>query len=328
MWPQQGGNGVKQRGDGGRDAEGELISVVRDFVVPSGVETRDGIENASEASILNGLELELGGEFGTTGHDGSFAASGLDGLGFPALRRNLGRLRTVLQGPVPNFKVYRSYVEGKEGIEIGGPSAIFRRGHPLPIYAEIGRLDHCDASSTASLVESGSAYKYATGKPAGRTYFCEGSDLREVRDGSYDAVLSAHNLEHLANPVKALKEWQRILRPGGVLVLVLPHYEDTFDHRRSPTAVEHMLNDYANDVGEDDRTHLAEILELHDLSRDKAAGTLEEFRQRSLDNVRTRCLHHHVFDEANSLELLEAVGFDVLAMDRAKPYHLCLLGRY
>jgi SAM-dependent methyltransferase len=192
----------------------------------------------------------------------------------------------------------------------------------------MGRIDNCDFSATTVWAEHESAYKYAAGKPAGRSYFCEGSDLKEVRDGSYDAVLSSHNLEHFANPVKALKEWQRVLRPGGVLVLVLPHYEDTFDHRRTPTSVEHMLNDYANEMGEDDITHLPEILEKHDLNRDKAAGTSEEFRRRSLDNLGTRCLHHHVFDENNATELLEAVGFDVLTVDRAKPYHLCLLGRY
>ena len=43
-------------------------------------------------------------------------------------------------------------------------------------------------------------------------------------------------------------------------------------------------------------THLEEILELHDLSLDKRAGTFEQFKNRSFKNSENRCLHHHVFD--------------------------------
>jgi len=56
------------------------------------------------------------------------------------------------------------------------------------------------------------------------------------------------------------------------------------------------MTDYANNVGEDDLTHLPEILALHDLSRDEAAGTPEQFHQRCLDNISKRAIHHHVFD--------------------------------
>jgi hypothetical protein len=42
-------------------------------------------------------------------------------------------------------------------------------------------------------------------------------------------------------------------------------------------------------------------LELHTLSLDKAAGSLDQFKQRSLSNYENKCLDHHVFN----LELLE-----------------------
>lgn len=44
---------------------------------------------------------------------------------------------------------------------------------------------------------------------------------------SFDWVYSSHLLEHLNTPEKALKEWWRILRVGGRLVLYLPH-EDLY----------------------------------------------------------------------------------------------------
>lgn len=40
------------------------------------------------------------------------------------------------------------------------------------------------------------------------------------RDGEFDTVLSAHMLEHLPAPLVALGEMARVLRPGGLLIVV------------------------------------------------------------------------------------------------------------
>lgn len=49
-------------------------------------------------------------------------------------------------------------------------------------------------------------------------------DMKEVEDGSVDAVFSSHNIEHLfAHEVpQACKEFLRVLRPDGYLVLTCP----------------------------------------------------------------------------------------------------------
>ncbi len=100
----------------------------------------------------------------------------------------------------------------------------------------------------------------------------------------------------MANPLKAMKEWVRVVKGGGHLLLVLPNKAANFDYRRPVTKFEHLLDDYLRAIGEDDLTHLEEILQLHHLSRDPPAGDPEAFRQRSMDNVKNRTLHHHVFD--------------------------------
>ncbi len=41
-------------------------------------------------------------------------------------------------------------------------------------------------------------------------------------DDTFDRVIAAHVLEHLVDPHRVLREWARVLRPGGVLSLVLP----------------------------------------------------------------------------------------------------------
>lgn len=195
----------------------------------------------------------------------------------------------------------------------------------MPIYDSVGSLDNCDFSSETTWASHANSYVFSVRKAPGKSIFCEGSNLEGMADDTYDFVLSSHNLEHFANPVKALKEWQRVIRPGGGLILVLPNYKKTFDHRRKPTPVAHMLEDYEQNTSEEDLTHLSEILCEHDLSRDPAAGTAENFRERSLNNFANRCLHHHVFDESNSRDLLTQLGMQVLAVETAAPCHIVLL---
>lgn len=39
----------------------------------------------------------------------------------------------------------------------------------------------------------------------------------------YDFIFSSHCLEHLKNPIAALKHWKENIKPGGLLFLYLPH---------------------------------------------------------------------------------------------------------
>lgn len=41
-------------------------------------------------------------------------------------------------------------------------------------------------------------------------------------DQSFDRLIATHVLEHLPNPVEVLKEWNRVVRPNGVISIVLP----------------------------------------------------------------------------------------------------------
>jgi predicted SAM-dependent methyltransferase len=243
------------------------------------------------------------------------------------LLRVTRRLKLTKEGQLKSFSKYLPYLDGKRGLEIGGPSDLFREGNVLPAYEQVGSLDNCDFSKRTTWTSHDGTFTFSFKKTPGKTLICDGSDLFEVADSTYDFVLSSHNLEHFANPVKALKEWHRVLKPTGALVLVLPYYRDTFDHQRQPTSVEHMLNDFHQGTGEDDLTHLDEILEKHDLTKDISAGSRQNFLERSLDNASNRCLHHHVFDDRNSRELLSRAGFEVLSIDLTVPPSIFILSR-
>lgn len=43
-----------------------------------------------------------------------------------------------------------------------------------------------------------------------------------IKDGTFDVVLCSEVLEHLPDPVKAIREMSRILRGGGILILTAP----------------------------------------------------------------------------------------------------------
>lgn len=51
----------------------------------------------------------------------------------------------------------------------------------------------------------------------------DATDLGRFGSQQWDFVYSSHLLEHLDDPQRALKEWWRLLRPKGHLVLYLPH---------------------------------------------------------------------------------------------------------
>jgi SAM-dependent methyltransferase len=134
-------------------------------------------------------------------------------------------------------------------------------------------------------------------------------------------------LEHSANPMKVLSEWKRVLKPGGIMQLVLPHRDGTFDHRRPVTLLEHLQEDFAAGMNEDDRTHFDEILRLHDLSRDVGQSSSESFRAWILDNVNNRGAHHHVFTSLLAARLVDAIGFELLEIEPRRPYDIFVTAR-
>ena len=171
----------------------------------------------------------------------------------------------------------------------------------------------------------GKTFRYARNR-VGWQYIGEGGDLSMIPDNKYDFLLSSHSLEHSANPLKCVAEWIRVVKPEGTILVVLPDSRRTFDHRRPITLFQHLVDDYRRGVGEDDLNHLEEILALHDLAMDPAAGNAEAFRARSLRNHENRALHHHVFDQALMREVLSFFRIETCYADAAPPFHLIALG--
>ncbi|MEY3874556.1 MAG: hypothetical protein RL363_1277, partial [Bacteroidota bacterium] len=108
------------------------------------------------------------------------------------------------------------------GIEIGGPSDIFKLKGAVPIYLYANKVDGVNFSNDTiweGVIKEGEFYNYQN-SDMGYQYIAEGTNLSAISNEKYDFVLSCHSLEHIANPIKALKEWHRILKPNGTIVLI------------------------------------------------------------------------------------------------------------
>jgi len=105
----------------------------------------------------------------------------------------------------PNFM--RLYFKG-HGIDIGG------KPDPLTLYTELFPLMK---SVKIWDKEDGDAQKM----------FSEDDEI-------YDFVHSSHCLEHLDDPVLALHNWLRILKPNGYLIITVPD-EDLYEQGKFPS---------------------------------------------------------------------------------------------
>ena len=58
--------------------------------------------------------------------------------------------------------------------------------------------------------------------------------LSTIPDNHYDFVHSSHCLEHMIDPYVALKNWFRVLKPGGHAIIMVPD-EDMYEQRIWPS---------------------------------------------------------------------------------------------
>ncbi len=65
----------------------------------------------------------------------------------------------------------------------------------------------------------------ATGKLSQANIVASGDQLDMFMDGELDYLVQRHNLEHYQDIVKTLQEWKRVIKPGGILGMVIPDDE-------------------------------------------------------------------------------------------------------
>lgn len=214
---------------------------------------------------------------------------------------------------------------GAVALEPGGPSALLAADGLVPVYPQLAALDTLDYAERTIWSQAAEELPGEIG--IRHRVIAEAGRLTEVPEDAYDALLASHVLEHLADPLTALREWRRVVRPGGHVLLIVPHRDGTFDHRRPVTTLEHLRADAERHTPEGDTTHLEEIISMHDLERDPGAPDRETFEQRCRENPDTRAMHHHVFVTRTVAEVCEEVGLEVLLLRPKQPFNIVCLCR-
>lgn len=132
--------------------------------------------------------------------------------------------------------------------------------------------------------------------------------LSTLPDASQDFVIASHIFEHLANPLAMLADIHRVLKPGGLLVLILPDRHVTFDSERPPTSLEHLVDDYRQDVRRVNDDHVIEaIIAQVRFSGDKRDPRVlaEERTPSEIEHHRRRSIHAHVWDMEEFRDVLK-----------------------
>jgi ubiquinone/menaquinone biosynthesis C-methylase UbiE len=127
------------------------------------------------------------------------------------------------------------------GLEIG-PLASPR------VRKDEGPVQYVDHASAAELRQ-----KYATDQGM-RDRLCQIVDVDYVLgetttiaeavagDAQFDYVIAAHVIEHIPDPVGWMDDLTRVLRPGGILSLIIPDKRYCFDINRSLTEVSDLVD--------------------------------------------------------------------------------------
>jgi len=132
----------------------------------------------------------------------------------------------------------------------------------------------------------------------------DGERLRSQPDASADFIIANHFIEHTEDPLGALANHLRVLRPGGILYLAVPDRRRTFDREREATPLEHVVRDHEQGPQASRAAHQEEWARL--VERVPAA----DVGARVAELERTDySIHFHVWAPDEFHELLEHARF-------------------
>jgi SAM-dependent methyltransferase len=125
----------------------------------------------------------------------------------------------------------------------------------------------------------------------------DGATLATIPDETYDYLVASHVFEHIEDPLAALKNWLRVVKPGGRLLIIVPDKRYMFDHKRPLTPIDHFFAEHENGVEQSRDSHYRDVALNHlELSGDAADQYVERKEDPSI--------HWHTFTLESFVGLL------------------------
>ncbi len=215
-----------------------------------------------------------------------------------AAGRQLGKSPAQLTEPdncwldnAPTARGFFSYyfIKGT-GIEIG---ALDR---PLPVAPDV-KVKYVDRMDAAHLTQE---YSEISSGFVGIDIVSDGQTLTGVPDGELDFVIANHVIEHMEDPTLAIKNYLRVLRPGGIIFMAVPDKRKTFDVNRPLTSIAHLLGDHDTGPGQFRGAHYQEWVDF-------VEGRPGDTRRAQEMDADDYSIHFHVWNVSSFSAYLDAI---------------------
>lgn len=128
----------------------------------------------------------------------------------------------------------------------------------------------------------------------------DGEKLQTVPDASQDFIIANHLLEHCQDPIGALQNFFRVVKPGGTVFLAIPDKRFSFDRDRPVTPLQHLIADHREGPERSRETHYWEWVHfvMNMTESQEAQQTFEHLMAINYS------IHFHVWTQREMLEFM------------------------
>jgi len=181
------------------------------------------------------------------------------------------------------------YLSGK-GIEVGALHAPLEVPNSVKVY-------YVDRMSVAELRKQ---YPELKGTNLIEADIVDnGETLSSIPDNFWDFVIANHMIEHCQNPIGALENFLRVVKPGGIVYMGVPDKRYIFDVDRPMTSLDHLIRDYKEGPEWSKVSHYNEYVRLVEKCPEEQVLA----RQQALINI-DYSIHFHVWTSETFSEWL------------------------
>jgi len=184
------------------------------------------------------------------------------------------------------------YLDELKGIEIGGSAH-------NPFNLDTLNVDYTDDMDTV--------FKQAEEKICGEKMpvdIVASGDNLPLKDESVDFVISSHTIEHIFDPIKALKEWYRVIKKGGYIFTIAPITKFVPEEKRPTTTLDELIKRHTGKIKEEAILKKT-ITEYNQLGSSIVEGILYD----------TKHGHWTVFDISLFKEICEYLNFKIIQVE-------------
>lgn len=132
------------------------------------------------------------------------------------------------------------YLDGLKGLEIGGAAH-------NPFHLDTLNVDYTDDMDTE--FKKGEIQLCGEAMPVDVVAY---GDKLPFEDETWDFVISSHVIEHFFDPIKAIKEWLRVIKPGGYVFIIAPTHYSLPGETRPCTQLDELLKRHAGKLKPED----------------------------------------------------------------------------